>query len=724
MPRQGSLPLTRLVLLIAAVCPLIPAQHQPDVRGLRWTYAQVIVPDHVPRYRFQVTQVAGTDADLYVRKGAPPTLALFDARSRRKGTSNELLILDQATAPRLSTGVWWSGVLKHPTTVVTTAWTPEATPSLHAGMGADLYDDGWPVGPRGVAFRVWAPNAQSVHVVGDFNGWNATTAALAPEGNGHWSLDHRNLLAGAHYMFAIDTGAQVHWKNDPRARRVTNSSGVSVVLDPEAYQWSAGAYSAPPWNEMVIYELHVGAFNDAPGGAPGTLQTAQQKLPYLADLGVNAIELMPICEFAGDFSWGYNYSHPFAPESAYGSPADLKGFIDAAHQQGIAVLLDVLYNHWGPSDLDLWQFDGWSVPPWGGIYFYNDFRAQTPWGDTRPDYGRGEVRSYIRDNALYWLHEYRFDGLRIDSTSYMRTDPNGNAIGEAWSLMQWINDEIDSQQGWKIAIAEDMWSNHWITRTTGAGGAGFDSQWDPEFVHPIRGALEVPDDNSRDMWAVSNAIQYMYNGQAFQRVIYTESHDEVANGRTRVPEAIWPGNAASWYSKKRSTLGAALALTSPGIPMLFMGQEFLEDGYFHDDDPLDWSKLQTFAGIHGMYRDLIRLRRNWFNETAGLRGDNVNVFHVNDTDKVVAFHRWQYGGYGDDVVVLANFRDQAWTNYTIGLPGPGTWRVRFNSDAAVYDPGFGSHPSMDVTAQPVPYDGLPYSAPLSFGPYTAVILSR
>ena len=715
---------TSLTLLLALLGPPTPAQETLDILGQSWTYAQVVVPNHVPRYRFQLTQVSGNDAELYVRRGGPPTLAQHDARSRTKGTSNETLVLDQGTTPRLATGVWWVGVLKKPATVVNSQWTAEAAPALHAGMGATVFDDGWPLHPRGVTFRVWAPHAQAVHVGGDFNGWSGTQAALASEGNGNWSLDYRSISAGGRYRYAIDTGASTLWRMDPHARQVTDSVGDSVIVDPDLFAWTPTSFATPPWNEMVIYEMHLGAFNDAPRGGPGTLASAQQKIAYLADLGVNVIELMPLCEFAGDFSWGYNYSHPYAPESAYGSPDDVRAFIDAAHQQDIAVVLDVLYNHWGPSDLDMWTFDGWSIPPWGGIYFYNDNRAQTPWGDTRPDYGRPEVRSYIHDNALFWLQDYRFDGLRWDSTSYMRRDGNGNPIADAWSLMQWTNDDIDAQQGWKISIAEDMWTNDWITKSTGAGGAGFDSQWDPQFVHPVRGALEAPNDNARDMWAVSASVGFAYNGQPFQRVIYTESHDEVANGRTRVPEAIWPGNASSWFSKKRSTLGAALVMTAPGIPMIFMGQEFLEDGYFADDDPLDWSKLQTYAGIHAMYRDLIRLRRNWFNETAGLRGSGLNVFHVNDTDKVIAFHRWDQGGVGDDVIVLANFRNQSWTNYTIGLPGPGTWRVRFNSDASVYDPGFGNHPSWDLQAQPVPYDGLPYSASLSFGPYTALILSR
>ena len=222
---------------------------------------------------------------------------------------------------------------------------------------------------------------------------------------------------------------------------------------------------------------------------------------------------------------------------------------------------------------------------------------------------------------------------------------------------------------------------------------------------------------------VADAIRHAYDADHLTRVIYTESHDEVANGSARVPEEIWPGNADSWHSKKRSTLGAALVMTAAGIPMLFQGQEFLEDMWFHDGDPVDWDKRGRFPGIVQLYRDLIRLRRT-DPATRGLRGRNSNVFHVNDWDKLVAFHRWADGGPGDDVVIVANFANRSYAGYRIGFPRPGSWRVRFNSDWSGYDPEFGNHPGFDVDAAPDPHDGLPASASLPIGPYTALILSQ
>ncbi|MGH7554063.1 MAG: alpha-amylase family glycosyl hydrolase, partial [Longimicrobiales bacterium] len=416
-------------------------------------------------------------------------------------------------------------------------------------------------------------------------------------------------------------------------------------------------------------------------------------------------------------------------ESAYGGPRGLKRLVRSAHRRGIAVIFDGVYNHFGPDDLDLWQFDGWSENDKGGIYFYNDARSETPWGDTRPDYGRAAVRDYIRDNVRYWLEECRLDGLRWDATAYIRNrhgnnDNPANDIADGWQLMRAINDETDDRQPWKLHIAEDLRDNAWITRDTAVGGAGFDAQWDGAFVHPVRAALVTRADEDRDMHAVRDAIAHRYGSNAFARVIYTESHDEVANGKARVPEEIWPGNAGSWASRKRSTLGAALVFTSPGIPMLFQGQEFLEDAWFRDEQPLDWSRTRTESGIVNLYRDLIRIRRNWYDHTRGLKGQHVNVFHVNDRDKLVAFHRWDHGGPRDDVVIVANFANRAYDSYRLGFPRAGAWRVRFNSDWEGYSADFGNHFSYDTAADGGPMNGLPASGNIAVAPYSAIILSQ
>jgi 1,4-alpha-glucan branching enzyme len=583
-------------------------------------------------------------------------------------------------------------------------------------MGTILY-------PGGVVFRVWAPFASSVFAAGSFNEWSDTANPFASEGNGYWSADVPGAKIGDEYQFVIRNGDQVLWHKNPYASEVVNSSGNAIIHDPD-FDWTGEDFVIPPRNELVIYEMHVGSFNESGGTGPGTFDEIVPKLGYLHDLSINAIEIMPVLEFPMSFSWGYNPSDPFAVESALGGPQGLQRFVKAAHAHGIALIMDVVYNHFGPGDLDLWRFDGWSDENHnGGVYFYDNDRSHTPWGDTRPDYGRPEVRQYIRDNALFWLNKYRIDGLRFDSVTNIRR-VNGRELPDGWSLLQWINNEIRSTQPWKITIAEDLQNNEWITKSTDEGGAGFASQWDASFVHPIRDAIIAQSDGDRNLDAVRDALYHGYNNNAEQRVIYTESHDEVANGHARVPEEIWPGNAGSWFSRKRSTLGAALVFTAPGIPMIFQGQEFLEDEYFRDSAPLDWAKVDSFAGINALYRDLIRLRRNWFNQTRGLRGQHVNVHHVNNTDKVIAFHRWENGGPGDDVMVVANFGNRSYGSYTLGFPRAGDWRVRFNSDWQGYSSDFGNQLGYDTFAGDGSRDGMPFQANVGVGPYSVLILSQ
>jgi len=569
----------------------------------------------------------------------------------------------------------------------------------------------------GVSFRTWAPNATAVALIGDFNNWQMWNTMLASDGDGNWSIDLPWASIGDEYRYVIINNGTQYSRIDARAYRVTNSTGNSVVHDPHSYFWQTTNFVPPNWNNTVIYEMHLGTF-------AGGILKAINKLDYLSNLGVNAIEIMPLWEFAGSSSWGYNGAHPFAIESSYGRPNDLKRFVDEAHERGIAVLLDVLYNHWGPSDMSVWQYDGWSENGLGGVYFYNDWRASTPWGDTRPDYGRNEVRQYIRDNALYWLSEYRLDGLRIDGTKWIRaTDDGGTELPDGWSLLQWINDEIDVFDSSSLIICEDLAANDWMTVGTGAGGAGFDSQWDVNWVHPIRNVIETVNDADRSMWVVRDSVLAVYNGDTTDRVIYTESHDEVANGNARVPEEISPGNAGNWFARKRSTLGGALVLTSPGIPMLFQGQEFLEDGYFHDDDPLDWTKVTTYSGILQLYTDLIALRLNKTGVSAGLSGSSTNVHHVNDNGKIVAYHRWGSGGVGDDVVVVMNFSINNLNSYRIGFPHDGEWFMVFNSDSTTYSDDYDDI-GHDVTATPFGYDGLAYSGIVDVAPYSVQIFSQ
>lgn len=599
------------------------------------------------------------------------------------------------------------------------------------GMGANPVPAG-----DGADFRVWAPHAERVFVMGDFNDWSPWRHPLAAEADGLWSARVAEAAPGGRYKFLIHNGKQTLARTDPYARAVAGPQRDGVICD-NGFAWEMPAeappFQTPALHELVIYELHVGTFAEQPQNVVGAFRDVIAKLPYLQDLGVNAIELMPVAEFAGDYSWGYNTAFPFAVTETYGGRKGLQKLVQAAHAHGIAVIVDVVYNHFGPQDLSLWRFDGWHQDGKGGIYFYNDWRSKTPWADTRPDYGRSQVRQFIYDNVFMWLDDFHVDGLRWDATSYIRNahghdGDNGADIAEGWELMRWINREAAARHPGTLRIAEDLQRNAWITRQD-EEGAGFDAQWDDAFVHPIRQAIITPHDEERDMTAVRAALAFNYNDDPWQRVIYTESHDEVANGKARVPEEITPGDAASYFAKKRSTLGAALVFTAPGAPMIFQGQEFLEDKWFDDRAPLDWGKAARHAGILALYRRLIRLRRNLDGHSRGLLGPHINVHHVNDEEKVIAFHRWQQGGPGDDVIVVANFANQTHSGYTLGFPQAGLWRVRLNGDDPRYDAGFGGHFCPDVIAAPPRagnplVDEMPYWGNVALAPYTFLILSQ
>lgn len=584
------------------------------------------------------------------------------------------------------------------------------------GMGAIPYGEG-------TSFRVWAPHAQWVGVEGDFNDWDAERAPMVSEGNGHWYADLPDARPGHQYKYRLRNGEQDLHRVDPYAREVTNSVGNGVIHDHGAYDWEGDEFHLTGHHELVVYETHVGSFA-SDGNGPGDLHDAAGRLDHLVNLGVNVVQLMPVMEFAGDLSWGYNPAHIFAVESAYGGPNALKDFVKECHRRGLAVVVDVVYNHFGPSDLDLWQFDGWSENGLGGIYFYNDWRSSTPWGDTRPDYGRGEVRDFIRDNAMMWMHDYHVDGLRFDMTPYIRSVSGmGRDIEDGWSLMRWVNESVHQAYPEVITIAEDMQGDALITGAED-GGAAFNAQWDGRFVHPIREALTVYNDYDRSLEQVADAIQVVYDGDAFRRVIYTESHDEVANGKARVVNEVNPTDEQGWYAQKRSTIGAALVLTSPGIPMLFQGQEFLQGGWFRDDAPLDWHLSEEYQGVVKLYRDLIRLRRDWWGVTGGLKGHGVQVHHLDDDAKVLAFHRWAQGGPGDSTVVVVNLSDQPREDHWIGMPAAGQWKLQFNSDSRQYSDQFGDFPSFDTEAfGDSPRDGQPASARVSVGPYSVLVYS-
>lgn len=609
----------------------------------------------------------------------------------------------------------------------------------HTGMGAIAYDGG-------VTFRVWEMFGDSVSVVGDFNGWTPGATPLAQDGSsGYWSVDVPGATVGQGYKFYIPHAANPNnnpYRVDPYATSIQQSDGnMNALVASQDTTYITGSYETPQWNQAVIYEMHIPTFSTQADGSSGTFTSALARLPDLADLGINAIEIMPLGEFEGITSTGYNPGYIFAVQDTWGGPDGFRDFVNQAHALGIAVIIDVVYNHLGGTDL--WQFDGWSQagacpydgqPVDGGIYFFEDYRAHTDFSHARFDFGRPQVCQYVFDNAIRWLNQRFADGLRFDSIVNIRAvQVNGSIVTEVpegVAILQRINQGIQESQGWKICIAEDLQGDGQITASIGSGGLGFNAQWNDGFCGSLRNAAIQPLDSGRDIPGLASAIAAISNGNAFQSVVYCENHDQDDPGHWqggRLPNLIGNGQFDSWFAKKQSTLAVGVLMTVPGLPMIFEGQEFLEfapfPNYGADPAPIDWGLRTQFAGIRNLYRDLIYLRRDWFNNTSGLRGANTNVLPVS-ADNVLVYHRWDQGGPGDDVVVVINFADQSYTGYNIGLPRGGLWRVRFNSDSSAYDAYFGNWNSFDTQADGPPLNGMPYSGSVGVGAYTCLILSQ
>ena len=575
-------------------------------------------------------------------------------------------------------------------------------------MGATPYAD--TLG-TGVTFRVWSPHATTVAVRGSFNGWGSS--AMAKEGTSDlWSGDVAGATNGSQYKYFING---TYWWKDPRSRQVTSSgydspNANSIVYNPAAFDWAGDTRLAVNQSDLVIYEMHVGAFYDpTPGnGSPGKFADAIQKLDHLAALGINAVELLPLAEFPGDYSWGYNPADPYAVENTgYGGPDGLKTFVRAAHERGLRVLLDVVHNHYGPTDLELYGFD---VGQANRFYFYtNSGICCTPWGQ-RPNYSSAGVSSYIIDNFTMWMDEYHVDGFRWDAVGGMRYyDPGHVNIPDADSLIQYINNtEIRANRPGVISIAEDE-----------ASGQGFHGEWDRGFGDLLIGQVVESNDANRNMSTLWNAM----NGNGFFRVAYTETHDLVGNlngpGAQRLPTRIQPADPAGYFARKRSMLAAAVTMTMPATPMLFMGQELLTTQQFADNNPLDWSRAITYSNIVNFYRDLIHLRRNLDGVSLGLTGPNVTSHVVRDDApwKLLAFHRWGAGA-NDQVMVIMNFTANNIPNYGLsGWPADGNWYVNLNSDWKTYGGDFGNYGSSVVNVS----GG---SGAIAIGPYSVLILSR
>ncbi|HMP90753.1 MAG TPA: alpha-amylase family glycosyl hydrolase [Kiritimatiellia bacterium] len=555
--------------------------------------------------------------------------------------------------------------------------------------------------------RVWAPNARSVAVIGDFNNWKAMQGdhLVKDESSGIWSVNLRRSRPRGAYQFLINGNLA---RRDPYARAVSPDETKSLFYDPNSFPWGDDRHPGHALEDTIIYEMHIGTFHDPKPNdrIQATFDDAIRRLDYLVELGVNTLCLLPIHEFNGNHSWGYNPSDLFAVEQAYGGPEAFKRFVKACHARGLAVHLDIVHNHYGPQNLDLLQFDGTGNRKNGGIYFYEgDGIGMTPWGP-RVKFDSPMVRRFVRDNVMMWLDEYRIDGFRWDSTINIRAWDNGaHPIPAGAKMLEDINNEIKQLHPGKWSIAEDSMDM-----------GNFHGSWDYDFHHYVMPALAAKSDHDRDMYRVASALRRPFS---MWRVVYVDNHDEAGklNGQFRIATDADPTNPGGDHARRMCGLGALLTFTAPGIPLLFMGNEFQEYGTFHEDQPLDWSKTRKHAGMLTLHRDLIALRKNTQGHSIGLKGRGIRIQETDNQAKRLVYWRSHESRPSDIVVVAVNFSSQP-TELVIPFPSPGPWLLRLDTENAAY----GGTARAD-TPRPFRLDAQGHQALTALPPYSARIYS-
>ncbi len=549
----------------------------------------------------------------------------------------------------------------------------------HAPYGAT------PLANGGVVFRVWAPGVSSAMVRG---GWNWGSGGSMSRLGDDFVVRVNNAVPGprssnlSNYKYVFNNSI---WKPDPRSRALhPNDNYNSVIGDPNDHTWTSDGYQRPAFDDLIIYQMHVGTYPGrnhplGPTANPAQYTDVYERIDHIIDLGVTAVQINPITEFPWDWSGGYNPISQFAVESAYGDPAELKLIIDELHKHDIAVFLDIVWNHISGSDNFLWFYTGQQV-------FFDNPAIETPWG-SQMDYDRPEVRQYYLDSLMHWMEEYRIDGFRFDATDFIN-----QYQGTGWGLMQSANDMVDNRYVDRFMIAEQLPTDPWVTRPTNLGGAGFDAQYHMQYRDTIRGAIFDSAFGSANMWNVAAALdgsgQYLNRTQVIN---YIELHDEawtLSGGQRMVRTIDTTAPHDDIYARSRTKLGQGIGLVSPGVPAFLMGTEWLEDTNFGSSGPnptnpeerLDWSKRDTYAGILEYYKDLIAVRKS---NPALNASANIQTFLVNDGDDVLAFQRWN--DQGNVIVVVVNFSDNNYTNYQIGAPQPGVWYELINSQSVAYD---------------------------------------
>ena len=592
-------------------------------------------------------------------------------------------------------------------------------------------------GISGVRFAVWAPSAERVSVVGDFNGWHGFRHPMRSlGGSGVWELFMPGLQQGDNYKFEIRNAnsGDVFSKTDPYARAMELRPQTASYVFNSHYQWRDTSWLQRrkdyAWNKkpVSIYEVHLGSWqrNDA-GGFLNYREIAHRLVEYVKWMGYTHIELMPISEHPLDQSWGYQTSGYFAPTSRFGSPDDFRYFVDHCHQHGIGVFLDWVPAHFPKDFFALARFDG--TP----LYEHADPRLgeHRDWGTYIFNFGRNEVRNFLIANALYWLKEFHIDGLRVDAVAsmlyldYSRDDGDWvpNAYGgrenlDAIKFLQQLNHEVHSQHPGALVMAEESTSWPMVSRPTWMGGLGFSMKWNMGWMN-----------DTLDYFSNDPVYRPFHHNQLTfsQMYAYSEnfilpfSHDEVVHMKGSLPGKM-PGD--DWQKMANLRLLLSYQWFHPGKKLLFMGCDFGQWTEWNDSASLPWH-LCDHANHRGIMELVRQLNRLYCSESALHERDfehqGFSWIDCHDySQSILSFARHSDS---ESLVCVFNFTPVPRERYRIGLPGDGEYQEIFNSDSGLYGGGdVGNGGALKVDQHP--WMGQPVSASLTLPPLGCVVFKR
>lgn len=598
-------------------------------------------------------------------------------------------------------------------------------------------------GVAGTHFAVWAPNAERVSVVGDFNLWDGRRHPMRKRGpTGVWETFIPGLDEGTIYKYEIRAsgGALLPLKADPVGFGSEHApKNASVVRRIDGADWHDGdwmthraarqAVDAP----MSVYEVHLGSWKRAPGDRMlSYLELAEQLVDYAADMGFTHIELLPVSEYPFDGSWGYQPVGLFAPTIRHGTPQEFRAFVDAAHRRGLGIILDWVPGHFPTDPHGLGRFDGTA------LYEHADPREgfHQDWNTLIYNYGRTEVQNYLVSNALYWLEEYHIDGLRVDAVASMLYRDYSRAAGqwvpnkdggrenyEAIAMLQRMNVTAYGECPGAMTVAEESTSFPGVSRPVNWGGLGFGYKWNMGWMNDTL-AYMARDPIYRRYHHHQMTFGLIYAWS--ENYVLPISHDEVVHGKGSML-ARMPGDTEQKFANLRAYYGFMWG--HPGKKLLFMGCEFAQAREWAYRQSLDWHLLDDptdgprHAGMQRLIRDLNTLYRGCpalhVNDT---RPEGFDWLEANDAEG--STYLWlRRGGPQDAQVAVAVNMTPVERRLRIGLPGPGLWDEALNTDAAIY--GGGNRGNMGgVQAEPRPWQGQPFSAMLTLPPLAAVFLRQ